>query len=120
MHGSSGIVLNCYRKESTMTRFNTWSQTSTAYTKPNPAKRGYSVDTRLIVKAVIEDSDGTKLQVDALASTQAITRFEPPGANFSPPCSNSFLRPLPVYALQNQRRLTDSVLYCSHFRRARP
>ena len=27
MHGSSGIVLNCYRKESTMTRFNTWSQT---------------------------------------------------------------------------------------------
>jgi hypothetical protein len=32
---ASGIVLNCYRKESTMTRFNTWSQTSAAYTKPN-------------------------------------------------------------------------------------
>ena len=38
MHGSSGIVLNCYRKESMMTRFNIWSQTSAAYTKPNPAK----------------------------------------------------------------------------------
>ena len=38
MHGSSFIVLNCYRKESTMTRFNTWSQTSAAYTKPNPPR----------------------------------------------------------------------------------
>ena len=37
-HGSRGIVLNCYRKESMMTRFNIWSQTSAAYTKPNPAK----------------------------------------------------------------------------------
>ena len=36
MHASSGIVLNCYRKEIMMTRFNTWSQTSAAYTKPNP------------------------------------------------------------------------------------
>src|SRR5215472_6303209 len=40
MHGSRGIVLNCYRKESMMTRFSTWSQTSAAYTKPNPAKMG--------------------------------------------------------------------------------
>jgi hypothetical protein len=49
MHGSRGIVLNCYRKESTMTRLNTWSQTSTAYTKPNPAKMGVGFDLTALI-----------------------------------------------------------------------
>jgi len=56
MHGSSFIVLNCYRKESTMTRFNTWSQTSAAYTKPNPPRWEWVwdltalIDTRQVVE----------------------------------------------------------------------
>jgi hypothetical protein len=49
MHGSRGIVLNCYRQESTMTRFNTWSQTSAAYTKPNPAKMGVGLDLTALI-----------------------------------------------------------------------
>jgi hypothetical protein len=49
MHGSRGIVLNCYRKERTMTRFNTWSQTSAAYTKPNPAKMGVGLDLTALI-----------------------------------------------------------------------
>ena len=49
MHGSRGIVLNCYRKESTMTRFNTWSQTSAACTKPNPAKMGVGLDLTALI-----------------------------------------------------------------------
>ena len=49
MHGSSGIALNCYRKESTMTRFNTWSQTSAACTKPNPAKMGVGLDLTALI-----------------------------------------------------------------------
>ena len=36
--GSSGIVLNCYRKESAMTRFHTWCQTSAACSKANPVQ----------------------------------------------------------------------------------
>ena len=49
MHGSRGIALNCYRKEKTVTRFNTWSQTSAAYTKPNPAKMGVCLDLMALI-----------------------------------------------------------------------
>jgi hypothetical protein len=49
MHGSRGIALNCYRKKRTVTRFNTWSQTSAAYTKPNPAKMRAGLDLTALI-----------------------------------------------------------------------
>ena len=74
MHGSSFIVLNCYRKESTMTRFNTWSQTSAAYTKPNPAKMEHSLTPAISVSHFF----------DWYQSPVPTESVNPPAANVNP------------------------------------